>query len=161
MYVCSWPIWFRSGFEFCHCKIRFWKVQSIFSHFVRRDTSHLSKTVSGFFGRYHNSILDNETIVLLSIFYLIKLSRERAIKYHAPFGNMVTMPPPCLAQNHAKTWTGRGRHQQKKLADSWISAHWFNATDDKKHMYSLKKHTFCPWACWSAARRTSSNKIKV
>jgi hypothetical protein len=33
-------------------KIRFWKVQSIFSHFVRKDTLHLSKTVSGLFGWY-------------------------------------------------------------------------------------------------------------
>ena len=31
---------------------RFWKVRSIFSHFVRKDTSHLFETISGFFGRY-------------------------------------------------------------------------------------------------------------
>ena len=37
-------------------KIWFRKVRSIFSHFVRKDTSHLSKTVSGLFGRYDYSI---------------------------------------------------------------------------------------------------------
>ena len=30
----------------------------------------------------------------------------------------------------------------------------------KKHLCSLKKHTFCQCACWSAARRTSGYKIK-
>ena len=30
----------------------------------------------------------------------------------------------------------------------------------KKHVYSLKKHTFCQHARWSAARGTSSYKIK-
>jgi hypothetical protein len=37
-------------------KIRFWKVQSIYSHFVRKDTSHLSKTLYGLFGWYDYSI---------------------------------------------------------------------------------------------------------
>ena len=62
-----------SGFEFCHCKIRFQKMQRIFSHFVRKDTPHPSETVSGLFGRYNYSILDDKTkSFLLSIFYLIK-----------------------------------------------------------------------------------------
>jgi hypothetical protein len=40
------------------CKALEWtrKVRSIFSHFVRRDTSHLSRTVSGFFGQYDYNI---------------------------------------------------------------------------------------------------------
>ena len=76
-----------------------------FSHFVRRDTSLLSETVSGFLGRYYYSILDNKTIFfLLIIFYLKKLCRKKATKYHAPLGNMVTMAlPPPFVQNHAKT----------------------------------------------------------
>ena len=86
-------------------KIWFRKVQSIFSHFVRKYTSHLSKTVSGLFGRYnYYKVLDDKKIYfLLSIFYLIKRSRERATEYHAPLGNMVTMAPPPLVRNHAKT----------------------------------------------------------
>jgi hypothetical protein len=37
-------------------KIWFRKVQSIFSHFVRKDTLHLSETVPSLFGRYDYSI---------------------------------------------------------------------------------------------------------
>ena len=55
----------RFGFSvvlnFAVGKIWFRKVQSIFSHFVRKDTSHLSKTVSGLFRRYDYSILDDKT----------------------------------------------------------------------------------------------------
>ena len=48
-----WPLpnsvseWSREGAK--HRWTR--KVRSIFSHFVRRDTSHLSKAASGIFGR--------------------------------------------------------------------------------------------------------------
>ncbi len=54
-------------------KIRFRKVRSIFSHFVRKDTSHLSKTVSGLFGRYdYYTVLDDKKIFfLLSIFSIL------------------------------------------------------------------------------------------
>jgi hypothetical protein len=38
------------------------KVRSISSHFVRRDTSHLSEAVSGIFERYDYRILDNKTV---------------------------------------------------------------------------------------------------
>jgi hypothetical protein len=47
-------------------KIWFWEVQSIFSHFVRKDTSHLSKTVSGLFGQYDYSILDDKTKIFFA-----------------------------------------------------------------------------------------------
>ena len=67
----------RFGFSvvsnFAIGKIWFRKVRSIFSYFVRKDTSHLSEAVSSLFGRYNNSILDDKTkIFLLSNFYLIK-----------------------------------------------------------------------------------------
>ena len=39
----------RSGLGRCEASEWTRKVQSIFSHFVRRDTSHLSKAVSGIF----------------------------------------------------------------------------------------------------------------
>ena len=42
-------------------KIGFRKRRSIIFHFVRKDTSHMSETVSGLFGRYGYSILDNKT----------------------------------------------------------------------------------------------------
>jgi hypothetical protein len=42
-------------------KIRFRKVQSIFSNFVKKDTLHLSKIVSGLFGQYNYSILEDKT----------------------------------------------------------------------------------------------------
>ncbi len=79
-------------------KIRFRKVQSIFSHFVRKDTLLLSETISGLFGRYdYYTVLEDKKIIFsLCNFYLIKRSRERATKYHAPLGNMVTMAPPLL-----------------------------------------------------------------
>ncbi len=101
-YACSCQIWFQSGFEFQILplsKIRYRKVQSIFSHFVWKDTLHLSKTVSGLFVWYDYSILDDKTKIFFAkylIFYLIKWIRERAVKYHAPLGNIVTMAPPPL-----------------------------------------------------------------
>ena len=51
----------------------------MFSHFVRRDTSHLSKAVSSFFG----PLLDVMTIDFfsLSIFYLTKVDREQEATY--------------------------------------------------------------------------------
>ena len=112
----------RSGFRevsnFAVGKILFRKVQSIFSHFVRKDTLHLSKTVSGLFGRYDYSILDDKTkIFSLSIFYLIKWSRERATKYHAPLGNMVTMaPPPLLSEIMPKHDKDRGDIGEKNIS---------------------------------------------
>ncbi len=92
-------IWFWSGVRRCETLEWTQKVQSIFSHFVRRDTSHLSKAVSGIFGRYDYRILDNKTV------YLTQLAREReAITYHAPHANMVTMVlPPSLVRKHANT----------------------------------------------------------
>jgi hypothetical protein len=66
----------RFGFSvisnFALGKIWFWKVQSIFCHFVRKDTSHLSETVFGLFGRYNYSILDNKKIFFTKYFLLIK-----------------------------------------------------------------------------------------
>ena len=95
-------VWFRSGFGVVSNlplrKIRFRKVQSIFSHFVRKDTLLLSETISGLFGRYdYYTVLEDKKIIFsLCNFYLIKRSRERATEYHAPLGNMVTMAPPLL-----------------------------------------------------------------
>ncbi len=37
--------------------------RSTFSHFVRRDSSHLSKTGWGFSGRYDSTLLDDKTII--------------------------------------------------------------------------------------------------
>ena len=54
---------FWSGFN--------WKMQSIFSHFVRKDTLHLSKTVSGLFGRYDYSILDDKTKIFVTKYFLL------------------------------------------------------------------------------------------
>ena len=53
-------------------KIRFRKVQSIFSHFVRKDTSHLSETVSGLFGRYdYYTVLDDKKIIFFAKYFLL------------------------------------------------------------------------------------------
>ena len=73
-YACSCLIRFRIGFEFRILplsKIRFRKVQSIFSHFVRKDTSHLSKTVSGLFGRYDYSALEDKTKIFFTKYFLL------------------------------------------------------------------------------------------
>jgi hypothetical protein len=44
--------------------------------------------------------------------------------YQAPLGNMVTMAPPPLVQNHAKTCQGWGRHWRKKYQrTAGVSAH--------------------------------------
>ena len=134
-----------------------------FSHFVRRDTSLLSETVSGFLGRYYYSILDNKTIFfLLIIFYLKKLCRKKATKYHAPLGNMVTMAlPPPFVQNHAKTWWGRGRHWQKNIGRQLGSVHVDSIQrPTKKHVNSLTKHIICRRACHLAAYRIVVYKIK-
>ena len=45
-------------------------VQSIFSHFVRRDTSHQSEAVSGIFGRYDHRTLDNKTVNFFTKYFL-------------------------------------------------------------------------------------------
>ncbi len=53
---------FRSGVGRCEASEWTRKVLSIFSHFVRRDTSHLSEAVSGILGRYDHRILDNKSV---------------------------------------------------------------------------------------------------
>ncbi len=69
--------------------------------------------------------------------------------------------PRPLVQNHAKTWWELGRHwRNKHLQISGVSACQFDAMTKKKYKYSLKKHTFCPQAHWSAATRIKGNKIK-
>jgi hypothetical protein len=73
-YACSCRIRFRSGFEFRILplsKIRFRMVRSIFSHFMRKDTSHLSKTVSGLFGRYDYSVLEDKTKIFFTKYFLL------------------------------------------------------------------------------------------
>ncbi len=53
-------------------KIRFRKVQSIFSHVVRKDTSHLSETVFGLFGRYdYYKVLDKKKIFFFAKYFLL------------------------------------------------------------------------------------------
>ncbi len=96
------------------------------------------------------------------IFYLIKSAREgEEATYHAPHPNILTMAPSPLVRNHVKTWQGHGIHRQKQYQrTAGVSARWFDATNDKKHRYSLKKNTFCQHALWSAARGTISYKIK-
>jgi len=46
------PDTFWSGFGRCKASKWFWKVQSIFSLFVRKETLHPFETVSSFVGRY-------------------------------------------------------------------------------------------------------------
>ena len=95
---------------------RFRFISLIFSHFVRKNTSHLSKTVSGLLGRYNYSILDDKTKYFSqSIFHLIKWSRERATKYHAPLGNMVTMAPPPSCPKSCQNMTRMGETLVKKI----------------------------------------------
>ena len=40
-----------------------------------------------------------------------------------------------------------------------VSAHWFDATNNKKHIDSLKKHTFCLRAHWLGAYNIIVNKV--
>ena len=70
--------------------------------------------------------------------------------------------PPPLVRNHAKTWWGHGRHWRKNICGKpgLVRVDKMQRTI-KKHVYSFKKkHTFCQRACWSAACRTKSYKIK-
>ena len=138
---------------------RFRKVRSIFSHFVRRDISHLSETVSCFFGRY-----DYTTITFFTkYFYFIKSAREREEAMYLPRSSSKhsdhgTLPPcPKSCQNMTRTWDTSAKIYQRTAG---VSARWFDAMNDKKHRYSLQKHTFCQHALWSAVRGTSSYKIK-
>jgi hypothetical protein len=62
---------FRSGVGRCEASEWTWKVRSIFSHFVRRDTSHQSEAVSGIFGRYDHRILDNKTVHFFHKYFFI------------------------------------------------------------------------------------------
>ena len=74
---------------------------------------------------------------------------------------VIMVPPPPLVQKSCQNMPRMGETLAKKYwRTAKVSAHWFNATADKKHIYSLKKYTVCQSARWSAARRTSSNKIE-
>jgi hypothetical protein len=73
----------RFGFEvvldFFVARFGFERCKAPFSHFVSRDTSHLSKTISSFLGWYDYNILDEKTITLFAKYFLFKkFSRERA-----------------------------------------------------------------------------------
>jgi hypothetical protein len=120
MHACSCQIGFRKGFKFCR-KIRFRKVQSIFSHFLRKDTLHQSKTVYGLFGRYDYSNRQEENIFLLSIFYLIKNEAEREL----PSTMLLSEtwwpwhPPPLLSEIMPQHDKDGGDIGEKILADSW------------------------------------------
>jgi hypothetical protein len=70
-YACSCQIGFGEVSNFAVGKIRFRKVQSIYSHFVRKDTSLLSETVSGFFGWYDYSILDDKAKQKFAKYFLL------------------------------------------------------------------------------------------
>ncbi len=150
----------KSYVRFCHCQIRFqsrvgrceaseWtrKVQSIFSHFVRKGTSDPSKMV----WLQTTRIVFNKNISL-SIFFHYKSSKTY-LKYlprtlnHPPMKNIVTMAPPPIVQNHANTWWEIVRHWQKKYWQiAGVSARWLDATAEIKDKCWLKKHTFYPWA---------------
>jgi hypothetical protein len=84
--------------------IWFRKAQSIFSHFVKRDTLHLSKTVSGFFGQYNYNI-DNKTMYCFAKNFSFNKINQREI-YQVPRSswkhNDHSAPTPPLVQNHAK-----------------------------------------------------------
>ncbi len=78
-------IWFQSRVGRCEASEWTRKVGSIFSHFVRRDTSHLSEAVSGFFGRCDYRILDNETSNFFSQFFYLTRARgtyQNGIRCH-------------------------------------------------------------------------------
>ncbi len=82
---------------------RFRKVRSIFCHFVRRDTLHLSETVSCFFGRY-----DYTTIPFFTKYFLFnKISQRarggylpRSSSKHSDHGAL----PPCPKSCKKMTW---------------------------------------------------------
>ena len=63
----------RFGFgvvsNFALGKIWFRKVRSILSHFVRKDSSHLTKTITGLFGRYDYSKLGDKTKIFFAVFF--------------------------------------------------------------------------------------------
>jgi hypothetical protein len=69
--------------------------------------------------------------------------------------------PPPLVPNHAKTWQGMGGIGKNNIGGQPGLVR----VDSKQltknmHVYSLKKHTICQRARWSAAHKSSSYKIK-
>jgi hypothetical protein len=68
---------FRVVLNFAIGKIWFRKVRSIFSPFVRKDTLHLSETVSGLFGQYNYSILDDKTKIFFAKYFLLNYMKQR------------------------------------------------------------------------------------
>ena len=134
---------------------QFWKVQSNKRHFAPvQNRLLLLRTV---WLHHYN------TFFSLSFLYLTKLAREQEeATYHAPHANVVTMAPSPLVRNHVKTWQGHGMHWQKNISIIQLGLLHVDLTQRtiKKHIYSLKKHTFCQLVLWSAECGTSSYKIK-
>ena len=112
-----------------------------------------------FFGQYNYTTI----IFFAKYFYLIKSAREREEAMYLPRSSSKhsdhgTLPPcPKSCQNMTRTWDTSAKIYQRTAG---VSARWFDAMNDKKHRYSLQKHTFCQHALWSAVRGTSSYKIK-
>ena len=127
----------KSYVRFGRCQIRFrsrvgrckasgWtrKVQSIFSHFVRRNTSHLSKAISSFFRQYDYRILDNKTIIFFTKSYLFnKISSTLgSSRKHDDHG---ALPPlPKIMPKHDEDMGGIGKKYRRTAG---VSAHLFDA----------------------------------
>ena len=87
---------------------RFWKVRSIFSHFVRRDILHLSETVSP----SSDSTTTRQKFSSLSILSNEISSREREEAMYLPRSSSKhtssdhgALPPcPKSCQNMTRTW---------------------------------------------------------
>jgi hypothetical protein len=82
------------------------------------------------------------------------------LPYHAPHANMVTMAPSPLVRNMSKHDEDMGYRQKNISVQLGLVRVDLTQRTIKKHMYSLKKHTFCQHALWSAAHGTSSYTIK-
>ena len=85
------------------------------------------------------------TIFWLSIFNLTKLASTMPCS----LANMVTMAPPHLSEIMPKHNEDIGGINNKKYQrTAVVSARWLDTTDNKMHVYFLKKkHTFWSWAC--------------
>jgi len=129
-------------------------------HTLWEETLHTCPKPSPASSDRTTTLLDDKTITFFTKYFLFnKISQRvrgylpRSSRKHGDHGAL----PPC-PKNHVKTWRGHGMHRQKNIRVqlAGVSAHWFDAKNNKKHVHSLKKtHTFCQHARWSAACGTS------
>ena len=85
---------------------------------------------------------------LLAVKLLTKLAREREATYHSPHANMMTMVPSPLVQKIMSKHDKDMGHIGKKNFRVQLGLVRVDSTQRtiKKHVYSLKKHTFCQHA---------------